>query len=207
MHVPTGDLRLGFFKDGTILGWDEAFAFRFQLSAALAAPAAQTAPALRTFACTRDGRWLLGGGRSAALFVWDLATERPVRLITLPAPVQAVRQVQFLWAGPDAAAGSDVAAVLATHGVVYFVHVHECRVLATLGLGAGDCDAAVDSLAVCPNGKFLAALLADGTVTLFNLHATLAPRAAPAMAPRGPLRVKVAFAHLRPPGPVWQRGN
>ncbi len=129
VYSPGGEMRLGFFKDGSILGWEDNFAFKFQLStavphdseAATAATAAPPSPSLKTFSCSREGRYLAAGGKSHSLFLWDLATESLLRLVQvfrvlwifffygshvsyqLPDPVHGIRQVQFVWLGPDSA--------------------------------------------------------------------------------------------------------
>ena len=69
-----------------------------------------------------------------------------------------------------------VLAVLGTNGILYFVHAHECRLLAAIGGGVGECDPLVDAFVICPNGKFMATLLADGTVALHNLKPILQQR-------------------------------
>lgn len=49
---------------------------------------------LRTFC--RDGRVLVGGGKSRHLHVFGLETHRLLRIVELPAKVKVVRQLHFL---------------------------------------------------------------------------------------------------------------
>jgi WD40 repeat protein len=61
----------------------------------------QPRPHLRTFAISPDGRVLVAGGRGRSLFVFDLTTERLVRVIDLPTHSRAITQVHFLGAPMD----------------------------------------------------------------------------------------------------------
>ena len=46
--------------------------------------------------CRRDGRLLVGGGRSRFLHMWSLETRKLLRIVQLPTKVTCVKQVEFL---------------------------------------------------------------------------------------------------------------
>ena len=55
-------------------------------------------------------------------------------------------------------------------------HAADLSGVAPAWLGLAECDPLVDAFVICPNGKFMATLLADGTVALHNLKPILQQR-------------------------------
>ena len=52
--------------------------------------------------CSRDGKLLIGGGRSRFLHVWSLDTQTLLRVIELPRKVTSVQLLEFLPSSFDA---------------------------------------------------------------------------------------------------------
>jgi len=46
--------------------------------------------------CYRDGKLLVGGGRSRLLYVWCLESQSLLRVIELPLKVTSIQQINFL---------------------------------------------------------------------------------------------------------------
>ena len=57
---------------------------------------------LRGLLCYRDGKLLVGGGRSRFLHVWSLDSQSLLRVIELPRKVTSVHQLDFLPGSFDA---------------------------------------------------------------------------------------------------------
>ena len=48
------------------------------------------------FGLFRDGRTLVGGGKSRMLHMWNLETKKLIKILQLPAKVTMVKQLEFL---------------------------------------------------------------------------------------------------------------
>ena len=87
------------FKDDSIHAWEaDSLDYKYQVP-----PPCGSAPHYRAFAMPRDGRLLVGGGRSDYIHVWLMESRRLLRVVQLPSKVRVVKQLLFL---PDNFDGS-----------------------------------------------------------------------------------------------------
>ncbi|KAI8519950.1 hypothetical protein Bbelb_032070 [Branchiostoma belcheri] len=90
--VPLSNTILTCFKDDSIFGWEsDTLQCRFQLPV----PEGRS-PQYKAFACPRDGRLLVAGGKSNFLHLWALDSRRLLRIVQMPPKVRVVRQLEFL---------------------------------------------------------------------------------------------------------------
>lgn len=105
------------FKDDTIFAWEaDTLTCKYQLHATEG-----TAPRFSVFAASRfdylvewlekvdcfhrDGRYVIGGGKSRFLHLWSLDTHELLRVIELPQSVRSVRGLEFFSSRPDGVDG------------------------------------------------------------------------------------------------------
>jgi cytochrome c len=106
-------------------------------------------------AFSADGRSLVTAGYDQTLRIWALAGAAPPKVITLPAPLNAVA----------AAAGGEIVAAGAAGKVYVLSSAGELR------REIAAATAPIVSVAVAPGGKFAAAATARGTVAILDLAA------------------------------------
>jgi len=70
----------------------------------------------KSVVCHRDGKLLIGGGRSRYLHIWSLDTQSLLRVVELPRKVTSVHQLEFLPTSFDAGSNK----------VCYFRSTHLC---------------------------------------------------------------------------------
>ena len=105
--------------------------------------------------------------------MWNLQSAVLKCTIDVPKPARSIRHVAFVWRGPDTR--SQIAAVLCDDGVLRFVDIFSCRMVASIGE-----QGSIDSFATCPNGRYLVVVLSIGSIELHDLAALLSPLHHPA---------------------------
>lgn len=159
--LPLSNTIITGFKDDTIFGWEsETLNCKYQLPV----PPGKS-PHYKAYAPTRDGRLLAAGGRSRFIHLWDLDTHRLLRIIELPIKVTTVKQLVFLPDNFDAGA-SQTLGVLSQDGIIRFINIHTCKLL----FDVGGVENRINNAAVSPGGRFLVAVMEDGSLHVYNLH-------------------------------------
>lgn len=83
------------FKDDSIMAWDcHTLDFLYKLPVPTPERGADKLN-LKSFSFSRDGRYLVGAGRTRQLLVWDLQSESLLRIIELPPETKGVREVWY----------------------------------------------------------------------------------------------------------------
>ncbi|KAF7226326.1 TBC1 domain family member 31 [Nothobranchius furzeri] len=160
--LPLSNTILSCFSDDSIFAWESDTLFcKYQL------PVPDCGPRIsyKAFAVTRDGKSLAAGGRSNLLHMWSLDSQQLVRVIQMPSQVRTVRQLEFLPGSFDGGA-SQILGVLSQDGVMRFINIHTCKLLFHLG----SVDDAVTTVAVGPNGRYLAAIMDNGSINIYSIQ-------------------------------------
>jgi len=160
--LPNSDTIMTCFRDDTIFAWDlESMVCKFQLPVPPGKP-----PQYRAFAASRDGRYLVAGGRSRFLHLWSLDTRRLIRVIEMPSKVMAVKQMHFLH--DKFQSGSDqILGVLSQDGIMRFINTESCRLL----FDVGQVDQRIKSTSVSPQGRYIVAVMEDGNIHIYGVQA------------------------------------
>ncbi|XP_007898739.1 TBC1 domain family member 31 [Callorhinchus milii] len=159
--LPLSNTILSCFKDDSVFAWEsDTLHCKYQL------PVPENEPRInyKAFAVTRDGRVLVAGGKSNFLHVWCLVTRRLQRIIQMPPKVRAVRHLEFL---PDSFDGglSQVIGVLSQDGIMRFINVETCKLLFDIG----SLDNGINTVAVSPNGRYIATVLENGSLNVYDV--------------------------------------
>ncbi|KAI0219941.1 TBC1 domain family member 31 [Lamellibrachia satsuma] len=126
--LPLSNTIMTCFKDDSIFAWEsDSLTCKYQLHTP-----EEKSPHFKTFTASKDGRLLVGGGRSRFLHMWSLETRKLLRIVQLPTKVTCVRQLEFL---PDAfdAGASLVLGVLSQDGIMRFIHIDSCKLIFDIG--------------------------------------------------------------------------
>ncbi|XP_035828505.1 TBC1 domain family member 31 isoform X2 [Aplysia californica] len=160
--LPNSDTIMTCFRDDTVFAWDlTSMTCKYQLPVPPGKP-----PQYRAFAASRDGRYLVAGGRSRFLHLWSLDTRRLIRVIEMPSKVVAIRQLHFLQ--DKFQSGADqIIGVLSQDGIMRFINTDSCRLLFDIGT----VDRRIRSVAVGPGGRYIIALMEDGNMHVYSVQA------------------------------------
>ncbi|KAM8847022.1 TBC1 domain family member 31 isoform 1-T1 [Synchiropus picturatus] len=161
-YIPHSNTILSCFSDDSVFAWEsDTLTCEYQL------PALDCGPRIsyRTFAVSQDGKLLAAGGRSYLLHLWCLESKELVKVIQMPDEVRTVKQLEFLPDTFDEAAGQTLG-VLSQDGLMRFININSCKLLFHLGSP----DLAIISVAVSPNGRHVAAVLDNGSITVYSIH-------------------------------------
>ncbi|KAI5620588.1 TBC1 domain family member 31, partial [Silurus asotus] len=161
--LPLGNTILSCFTDDSIFAWESDTLFcKYQL------PVPQEGPRIhyKAFAVTQDGKTLAAAGRSNLIHLWSLDSQQLLKIIQMPQEVRTVRHLDFL---PDSFDGgsSQVLGVLSQDGVMRFINIQTCKQLFEIG-SHGD---AVNSAAVGPKGRHVAAVMDSGALRVYSVQA------------------------------------
>ncbi|KAK3790424.1 hypothetical protein RRG08_015894 [Elysia crispata] len=163
--LPNSDTIITCFRDDTIFAWDlHSMSCSYQLPV----PPGKS-PQYRTFAATRDARYLVAGGKSRFLHLWSLDSSKLIRVIEMPAKVKVIRQLEFL---PDSyQKGVDqILGVLSQDGIMRFINTDLCKLLFDIGAT----DAGIKSVTVGVGGRHIVAVTEDGNLQVFSVQALAA---------------------------------
>ncbi|KAI5105790.1 TBC1 domain family member 31 [Silurus meridionalis] len=160
--LPLGNTILSCFTDDSIFAWESDTLFcKYQL------PVPQEGPRIhyKAFAVTQDGKTLAAAGRSNLIHLWSLDSQQLLKIIQMPQEVRTVRHLDFL---PDSFDGgsSQVLGVLSQDGVMRFINIQTCKQLFEIG-SHGD---AVNSAAVGPKGRHVAAVMDSGALRVYSVQ-------------------------------------
>lgn len=163
--LPMSNTIITCFKDDSIFAWDsETLTCKYQLHSPDVTT--QEKPSgFKTFATPRDGRILIAGGRSRFLHMWSLDSQNLLHVIELPQKVKCVHQLEFLVESFDGGS-NQILGVLSQDGVMRFINVNTFSQLFEIGR----LDERVSSVAVCPNGRYIAAVMDNGNVNVYSAH-------------------------------------
>ncbi|CAH1269669.1 TBC1D31 [Branchiostoma lanceolatum] len=160
--VPLSNTILTCFKDDSIFGWEsDTLQCRFQLPV----PEGKS-PQYKAFACPRDGRLLVAGGKSNFLHLWALDSRRLLRIVQMPPKVRVVRQLEFL---PDNFDGgsSQTLGVLSQDGIMRFINIHSCKLLFDIGSH----DNRITHALIGADGRHVVCTMEDGSVNVYSVPA------------------------------------
>ncbi|XP_044149304.1 TBC1 domain family member 31 [Bufo gargarizans] len=161
--LPLSNTILSCFKDNSIFAWEsDTLTCKYQLPA----PEGGSVFQYKAFAITRDGRMLAAGGKSNNLHLWCLSSKQLFRIIQMPSTVRSVRQLEFL---PDSFDGgsSQVLGVLSQDGIMRFINIQTCKLVFDIGSH----DEGIVTSSVSPNGRYIASILENGSINLYNVQA------------------------------------
>ncbi|KAM9307966.1 TBC1 domain family member 31 [Gastrophryne carolinensis] len=161
--LPLSNTILSCFKDSSIFAWEsDTLTCKYQLPP----PEDGAVVHYKAFSVTRDGRMLAAGGKSNKVHLWCLTSKQIFRVLQMPSNVRSVRQLEFL---PDSFDGgsSQVLGVLSQDGIMRFINIQTCKLV--FDIGSHD-DGLVTS-AVSPNGRYIASIMENGSVNLYNVQA------------------------------------
>ncbi|KAF3691620.1 TBC1 domain family member 31 WD repeat-containing protein 67 [Channa argus] len=160
--LPLSNTILSCFSDDSIFAWESDTLFcKYQL------PVPDCGPKIsyKAFAVTRDSKSLVAGGRSNLLHLWCLDSKQLIRVIQMPTQVRTVRQLEFL---PDSFDGgaSQTLGVLSQDGIMRFINIHTCKLLFHMGSHEN----AITAVAVSPNGRYVVAIMDNGSINIYSVH-------------------------------------
>ena len=95
MFAPGGDSIIALLQDDSIIVWD---AGTLQVRSQLALPPTEDGDQLHfhVLAVSPDGRYLIAGGKSRNICLWDLANDVLLRVVQPPATCTATVGAQFM---------------------------------------------------------------------------------------------------------------
>ncbi|KAK2140435.1 hypothetical protein LSH36_1353g00021 [Paralvinella palmiformis] len=150
------------FKDDSIFAWEsDSLTCKYQLRIPEGKP-----PNFKDFTTTRDGRLLVGGGRSRYLHVWSLDTHKLQRIIELPKKVTCVRQLAFLADSFDGGS-NQVLGVLSQDGIMRFININTCKLL----FDVGALDNRISNVTLSPIGRHIVAIMDNGYINVYCVKA------------------------------------
>ncbi|NXO04254.1 TBC31 protein, partial [Rhinopomastus cyanomelas] len=161
--LPRSNTILSCFRDNSVFAWEgDTFCCKYQL------PTAVEGSVLRykVFAVTRDGQILVAGGKSNHLHLWCLESKELIKIIQMPAKVRAVRHLEFLTDSFDGSS-SQVLGVLSQDNVMRFINIETCKLLFDIGSH----EVGVSTATISPNGRYIASVMADGSLNLYSVQA------------------------------------
>ncbi|XXQ38449.1 TBC1 domain family member 31 [Plasmodiophora brassicae] len=158
-YGPTGSDLLTCVSDEGIVSWDcVKFKMLFQLPNTRTVRNQPASLSATCFAISSDSRYLIAGGQSANLFLWETKIQCLLRIAVLPSSVRFTVQLQFL---PDC----DVAFVLGDDGVLLVFNVLSLKVLLTLQ----EQHKAIVGFDIGPGGRYCTCIMSDGSISLYDL--------------------------------------
>ncbi|NXP11957.1 TBC31 protein, partial [Thinocorus orbignyianus] len=161
--LPLSNTILSCFKDNSVFAWEfDTLRCKYQLPA----PVEGSALLYKVFAVTRDGRIFVAGGKSNRLHLWCLESRKLLRIIQMPAKVRAVRHLEFL---PDSFDGgsNQVLGVLSQDNIMRFINIETCKLLFDIGSH----EEGISTAAISPNGRYIASVMANGSLNLYSVQA------------------------------------
>ena len=163
--LPSSNCIISCFKDDSIFVWDCAtMKCLYQL---LRPPG--KAPSYKCLACSHDCRFLVAGGRTRFLHMWSIDSRQITQIIELPEKVKEIKQMTFV---NKKASSSEkhILATLAQDGIVRFVDIDNCKLLAqTNGL-----EEQIFNMTLSRNSDYMICVLDHGDVVVFSLSHLLA---------------------------------
>nr|XP_061789654.1 TBC1 domain family member 31-like [Nerophis lumbriciformis] len=163
--LPHSNTILSCFSDDSIFAWESTtLVCEYQL------PVPDFGPRLfyKTFAVTQDGKMLAAGGRSNLLHLWCLDSKKLVKVIQMPTPIRTVRQLEFLPNRFDGTS-SQTLGVLSQDGIMRFININTSKLLFYIGSRNNT----INTVAVSPTACYVAAILDDGSISIFSIQSLL----------------------------------
>ncbi|NXI38719.1 TBC31 protein, partial [Galbula dea] len=163
--LPLSNTILSCFKDNSVFAWEfDTLHCKFQLPT----PVEGSLLLYKVFAVTRDGQIFVAGGKSNHLHLWCLESKQLIKIIQMPAKVRSVRHLEFL---PDSFAGgsNQVLGVLSQDNIMRFINIETCKLLFDIGSH----EEGISTAAVSPNGRYIASVMENGSLTLYSVQALI----------------------------------
>ncbi|CAD5117568.1 DgyrCDS6328 [Dimorphilus gyrociliatus] len=127
--IPTSNLIITCFKDDSIFAWETSTLIcKYHLHK----PDNVKSPIFKTFAVSRDGRYLTAGGRSKYLYLWNLESQNLMPLIELPKKITSVKRLQYLPNNFEFDV-DNIVGILSSDGIMRFVNLSSCKHLFDIG--------------------------------------------------------------------------
>ncbi|KAJ6663117.1 hypothetical protein lerEdw1_010710 [Lerista edwardsae] len=161
--LPLSNTIISCFKDNSIFAWEfDTLHCKYQLPS----PVEGSSLRYKVFAATRDGRVLAAGGKSNQLHLWCLESGHLLRIIQMPTKVRAIRHLEFL---PDSFDGgaNQVLGVLSQDNIMRFINIQTCKLL----FEVGSHEEGLGTVTICPNGRYLAAAMENGSLSIYSIQA------------------------------------
>ncbi|XP_062483072.1 TBC1 domain family member 31 [Pezoporus occidentalis] len=161
--LPLSNTILSCFKDNSVFAWEfDTLHCKYRLPT----PVEGSALIYKASAVTRDGRIFVAGGKSNQLHLWCLESKQLTRIIQMPPKVRAVRHLEFL---PDSFDGgsNQVLGVLSQDNIMRFINIETCKLLFDIGSN----EEGISTAAISPNGRYIAAVMENGSLTLYSVRA------------------------------------
>ncbi|KAM9387323.1 TBC1 domain family member 31 [Phaethornis superciliosus] len=161
--LPLSNTILSCFKDNSVFAWEfDTLHCKYRLLT----PVEGSVLLYKVFAVTRDGRIFVAGGKSNHLHLWCLESKQLIRIIQMPVKVRAVRYLEFL---PDSFDGgsNQILGVLSQDNIMRFINIETCKLIFETG---GD-EEGISTAAISPNGRYIAAVMENGSLNLYSVQA------------------------------------
>ncbi|XP_020652229.3 TBC1 domain family member 31 [Pogona vitticeps] len=161
--LPLSNTILSCFKDNSVFAWEfDTLRCKYQLPS----PIEGSALRYKVFAVTRDGRVLAAGGKSNHLHLWCLESKQLLRIIQMPTKVRTIRHLEFL---PDSFDGgsNQVLGLLSQDNILRFINIQTCKLL----FDVGSHEEGISTVAFSPNGRYIAAVMENGSLTVYSVQA------------------------------------
>ncbi|XP_029868331.1 TBC1 domain family member 31 isoform X2 [Aquila chrysaetos chrysaetos] len=161
--LPLSNTILSCFKDNSVFAWEfDTLRCKYQLPT----PVEGSVLLYKVFAVTRDGRIFVAGGKSNHLHLWCLESKQLIRIIQMPAKVRAVRHLEFLTDSFDGGS-NQVLGVLSQDNIMRFINIETCKLLFDIGSH----EEGISTAAISPNGRYIASVMANGSLNLYSVQA------------------------------------
>nr|XP_020652229.1 TBC1 domain family member 31 [Pogona vitticeps] len=161
--LPLSNTILSCFKDNSVFAWEfDTLRCKYQLPS----PIEGSALRYKVFAVTRDGRVLAAGGKSNHLHLWCLESKQLLRIIQMPTKVRTIRHLEFLLDSFDGGS-NQVLGVLSQDNILRFINIQTCKLL----FDVGSHEEGISTVAFSPNGRYIAAVMENGSLTVYSVQA------------------------------------
>ncbi|KAI3384871.1 hypothetical protein SNEBB_008493, partial [Seison nebaliae] len=122
MFIHQQPLLLTAFQDNTIFCWNsKSFQYLFQLRVPQNVSCHFTA-----FSCRKDGKFIIGYGKSNLLFIWNVETRRLIQIVELPKSIDFVKSVKYVEENFDGGTNR-IVSILSDNGMLKFISLTDCR--------------------------------------------------------------------------------
>ncbi|KAJ8924255.1 hypothetical protein NQ315_007047 [Exocentrus adspersus] len=165
--MPVSNNILACFKDDLIQIWNnDKFEFIKQFL-----PNNWNNFSVRTIVFSRNGQVMIIAGYLPTLAIFLLDKWKLIKLVSLPEYILTVKSVEFV-TQPFDGGSNKILTILSGQGVVYFYDIEQNLILSELRPNRQ-----IKKIECCPNGTYIACVMNDGEVELYNLNQYIMPPA------------------------------
>jgi hypothetical protein len=148
------------FKDDTVVSWSTG---TYEVQGIYKLPSMDRPYSIQTLATSPDGRYLLAGGQSQDMYLWETASKQLISCIEVPKTVSYILNAVFL---PD----SKRAAILGDDGRMMFLQVAGMSgISAKIDMELGRKRSAIIGFAVDSACNYCSCTMSDGSIVLYDV--------------------------------------